>query len=124
MRIKRNFLFEKSIFLLFFIVLVSCSDNILNQEFLTSFSDVQVWQDEDLINAFLARTYAYMPHGFTVSPTRNLILSNVTDETYKRGGSIDFIIAGDITPSNLVYSDRLTGETNTTNLQGVNNRSV
>jgi len=124
MRIKRNFLFEKSIFLLFFIVLVSCSDNILNQEPLTSFSDEQVWQDEDLINAFLARTYAYMPHGFTVSPTRNLILSNVTDETYKRGGSIDFIIAGDITPSNLGYIDRWTGETNTTYLPVIKNANI
>lgn len=101
---NRNKIVINSIFLTLATVMVlffaaSCSKNVLNQTPLTSFSDDQVWQDEALIKAFVDRTYSLVPHGFTVSPSRNLRLACVTDECYKRGGVADFINAGDITPS-------------------------
>ena len=87
----------------------SCSEDILNKEPLDQFSDAAVWRDEALIQAFVANTYRITPlGGFTSSALR---IACATDECYARGGGLDAVNAGNITPSDLNALDFWTSST-------------
>ncbi len=88
----------------------SCKDDVLDISPSDRFSDLEVWQDGGLIEAFVNNTYSGIPDGFYY-PFRNN-LSCYTDEIYYRGGGTDFINAGDITADRLYNLDRWNGPQN------------
>ncbi|WP_236977194.1 RagB/SusD family nutrient uptake outer membrane protein [Membranihabitans maritimus] len=97
-------------FFIFLCTTYSCNDEVLNITPSDRYSDIEVWQDGGLIEAFVNNTYAKIPHGFYY-PYRNN-LSCYADEIYYRGGGTDFINAGDITPDRLYNLDRWNGPKN------------
>ncbi|WP_236971130.1 RagB/SusD family nutrient uptake outer membrane protein [Membranihabitans marinus] len=86
---------------------ISCNDNVLDIAPSDRYSDLEVWQDGGLIEAFVNNAYAVVPTGF-LYPFRNN-LSCYADEIYYRGGGTDYINAGDITADRLYNLDRWNG---------------
>lgn len=87
--------------------LSSCMTDVLNKTPLDRFSDDAVWQDKDLISAFISNTYRQMPVGFSGSAHQRL--AGVTDESFQRGDGSNFINLGNITESSLGVLDSWTG---------------
>jgi len=77
----------------------SCDSNVLNIEPSDRFSEENVWQDENLIEAYIANTYRNVPSGF-VYPLYNL--SVITDELNARSNAWSWAVnAGNLTADNL-----------------------
>ena len=76
----------------------SCNEDILDRVPTDRFSDEAVWQDENLIQAFINNTYREIPPGHKRASRR---LSGATDETYRGSGGNNFINQGNITPSQM-----------------------
>ncbi len=92
-----------SILLILALGLISSCDDVLDLSPLDSFSDVAVWEDGNLIQAFVDNTYREMP---TSRPTGSytstaLQFGQLTDELYGRGGNHNYINEGNITPAQL-----------------------
>jgi hypothetical protein len=86
-----------NILLIFSLTFVSsCLKDVLDKAPSSYFSDDAVWQDANLIRAFVDNTYRVTTTGFS---DRACKLSGVTDECYRRGGGNNFINSGNMTPS-------------------------
>ena len=80
----------------------SCSNYVLNQVPLSSYSDDAVWKDANLIQTWINSTYRYMPQGQTFGAQ---MIANVSDESYYRTGRPEYIAQGNITPTTLGVLD-------------------
>lgn len=74
----------------------SCSEDILERKPLTSFSDAVVWDDPNLVRAYMDRIYKRFPTGWN-------ILANLSDENTRRNNvAYDNINLGNLTPANFI----------------------
>jgi hypothetical protein len=89
--------------LIFSMVLVSsCGKNVLDQVPTGNFSDEAVWKDANLIDAFVNSTYRAIPTGVTFYSQH---VGGAGDEIHDGSESTDFIVAGNMTPSELGVLD-------------------
>jgi hypothetical protein len=89
--------------LIFSLALVSsCGKNVLDQIPTGSFSDEDVWNDANLIDAYVNNTYRAIPTGVTFYSQH---VGTVTDEIHDGSESSNFIVQGNMTPSELGVLD-------------------
>lgn len=80
-------------------LLNACKRDILETKPLDKLSDITVWTDPALMDAYISNTYRVLPHGFQFASRRLFCLS---DESKPRGNAPYSVInAGNITPTAL-----------------------
>ena len=87
---KKSASFYSKLLVLLLILGSSCSKDVLDKLPTNSFSDEAVWNDGNLIQAFVDNTYRGVPTSRSTGSYTStaLILGEVTDELYGRGGDI------------------------------------
>lgn len=97
---KKNIIFFISIFILF--VSSGCNDNFLDRKPQDKISEEDVFNNDDLLTAYVNACYNSIPNGYDF-----IMLSSVTDETYCRhGGTTCLVISrGELNPDNVTNDD-------------------
>ncbi len=86
-----------NILLLIFIVLfTACNDDFLDVKPLDSYSDANVWQDKDLITAFVNNIYMGQYYGFQLE-----IMSSLSDVSMTKRAEVQSIVLSEINESYL-----------------------
>src|SRR5690606_5226796 len=101
-----------SIGVLSLLIMVSCTDDVLEKTPIDSYSDAAVWDDEALVEAFVNTAYNDLPFGFqNEHGWRFLPYANMSDETNSRNSAtnIQIIIEGNASPAYLGPMDVWTG---------------
>lgn len=92
---KKAGFFYTILFIFSLPLIFSCNKDVLDKSPINSFSDDAVWSDGILTEQFVNNTYRQVTTGFD----DYLYLLRATDELYARGGYMNFINEGNITPT-------------------------
>lgn len=84
------------------LVITSCNDDFLDRKPLDKMSEEDIFNDEDLLTAYVNGCYTAFPNGYNF-----IMLSSVTDETCNRHGGTTClpISRGELNPDNVTNDD-------------------